>query len=160
MEKNRENLNNPNQDLTQDLNSILGLDTQLNTNNLIIRPMRKEDIEGVHMVEVDCFDDPWSKKSLMDELKNNLARYLVAELDSVIVGYVGVWFVVDEGHIEEMVKLCKSEGLVSMTLEVRSSNTVAQNLYRKYGFKMAGVRKEYYSDREDAIIMWNQLSEL
>ena len=83
MEKNRENLNNPNQDLPQDLNSILGLDTQLNTNNLIIRPMRKEDIEGVHMVEVDCFDDPWSKKSLMDELKNNLARYLVAELDSV-----------------------------------------------------------------------------
>ena len=179
MEKNRENLNNPNQDLPQDLNSILELDTQLNTNNLIIRPMRKEDIEGVHMVEVDCFDDPWSKKSLMDELKNNLARYLVAELDSVIVGYVGVWFVVDEGHItnvavhsnyrgqrigdrlvEEMVKLCKSEGLVSMTLEVRSSNTVAQNLYRKYGFKMAGVRKEYYSDREDAIIMWNQLSEL
>ena len=166
MEKNRENLNNPNQDLPQDLNSILGLDTQLNTNNLIIRPMRKEDIEGVHMVEVDCFDDPWS-------------RYLVAELDSVIVGYVGVWFVVDEGHItnvavhsnyrgqrigdrlvEEMVKLCKSEGLVSMTLEVRSSNTIAQNLYRKYGFKMAGVRKEYYSDREDAIIMWNQLSEL
>ena len=62
--------------------------------------------------------------------------------------------------VEEMVKLCKSEGLVSMTLEVRSSNTVAQNLYRKYGFKMAGVRKEYYSDREDAIIMWNQLSEL
>ena len=99
MEKNRENLNNPNQDLPQDLNSILGLDTQLNTNNLIIRPMRKEDIEGVHMVEVDCFDDPWSKKSLMDELKNNLARYLVAELDSIIVGYVGVWFVVDEGHI-------------------------------------------------------------
>ena len=62
--------------------------------------------------------------------------------------------------VEEMVKLCKSEGLVSMTLEVRSSNTIAQNLYRKYGFKMAGVRKEYYSDREDAIIMWNQLSEL
>ena len=121
--------------------------------------MRKDDIDGVHRVEVNCFDDPWSKKSLMDELKNNLARYLVAELDSVIVGYVGVWFVVDEGHITnvavhsdyrgqkigdrlvaEMVKLC--------------------NLYRKYGFKMAGVRKEYYSDREDAIIMWNQLSEL
>ena len=59
-----------------------------------------------------------------------------------------------------MVKLCKEHGLVSMTLEVRSSNAVAQNLYRKYGFKMAGVRKEYYSDREDAIIMWNQLSEL
>ncbi|WP_455542386.1 ribosomal protein S18-alanine N-acetyltransferase [Intestinibacter sp.] len=147
-------------------------------NNLVIRPMTKNDIDQVHKVEVDCFEDPWSKKSLMDEIKNPLARYLVAELNSVIVGYVGVWFIVDEGHItnvavhsdyrgqkigdklvSEMVKLCKSEGLVSMTLEVRRSNTVAQNLYRKYGFKMAGVRKEYYSNREDAIIMWNDLAE-
>ncbi len=178
MEKSRENLNNPNQDLTSDLNSILGLDTELNMNNLVIRPMTKNDIDQVHKVEVDCFEDPWSKKSLMDEIKNPLARYLVAELNSVIVGYVGVWFIVDEGHItnvavhsdyrgqkigdklvSEMVKLCKSEGLVSMTLEVRRSNTVAQNLYRKYGFKMAGVRKEYYSNREDAIIMWNDLAE-
>ena len=60
-----------------------------------------------------------------------------------------------------MVKLCKENKIVSMTLEVRRSNLVAQNLYKKYGFKMAGVRKEYYSDnREDAIIMWNQLSEV
>ncbi len=178
MEKSRENLNNPNQDLTQDLNSILGLDTELNMNNLVIRPMTKNDIDQVYKVEVDCFEDPWSKKSLMDEMKNNVARYLVAELNSVIVGYVGVWFIVDEGHItnvavhsdyrgqkigdklvSEMVKLCKSAGLVSMTLEVRRSNTVAQNLYRKYGFKMAGVRKEYYNNREDAIIMWNDLAE-
>lgn len=176
MEKNRENINNQNQDLSPNLNPILGIDTQLNINNLIIRPMRKDDIDNVHIVEVDCFDDPWSKKSLMDELKNKLARYLVAELDSAIVGYIGVWFIVDEGHItnvavhsdyrgqrigdklvSEMIKLCKSSGIISMTLEVRSSNTIAQNLYRKYGFKMAGIRKEYYSNREDAIIMWNQL---
>ena len=97
-----------------------------------------------------------------------------------MVGYVCVWFVVDEGHItnvavhsdyrgkkigdklvKEMVKLCEESKLVAMTLEVRSSNTVAQNLYRKYGFKMGGIRKEYYSDnKEDAIIMWNQLNEV
>ena len=48
-----------------------------------------------------------------------------------------------------------------MTLEVRVSNIVAQNLYKKYGFKMGGIRKEYYSDnKEDAIIMWNQLKEV
>ena len=101
-------------------------------------------------------------------------------MDNKIVGYVGVWFVVDEGHItnvavhsdyrgkkigdklvKEMVKLCEESKLVAMTLEVRSSNTVAQNLYRKYGFKMGGIRKEYYSDnKEDAIIMWNQLNEV
>lgn len=149
-------------------------------NNTIIRSMTKDDVDSVYIVEEDCFTDPWSKESIRKELKNDLARYLVAELDNKIVGYVGVWFVVDEGHItnvavhsdyrgkkigdklvKEMVKLCKESKLVAMTLEVRSSNTVAQNLYRKYGFKMGGIRKEYYSDnKEDAIIMWNQLNEV
>ena len=142
--------------------------------------MTKDDVDSVYIVEEDCFTDPWSKESIRKELKNDLARYLVAELDNKIVGYVGVWFVVDEGHItnvavhsdyrgkkigdklvKEMVKLCKESKLIAMTLEVRSSNTVAQNLYRKYGFKMGGIRKEYYSDnKEDAIIMWNQLNEV
>ena len=149
-------------------------------NNLIIRPMTIDDVDEVYTVEEDCFVDPWSKDSIRKELKNDLARYLVAEIDDKIVGYVGVWFVVDEGHItnvavhsdyrgkkigdrlvKEMVELCKENNLVAMTLEVRTSNTVAQNLYRKYGFKMGGIRKEYYSDnKEDAIIMWNQLKEV
>ena len=149
-------------------------------NNIIIRPMTIDDVDEVYTVEEDCFVDPWSKDSIRKELKNDLARYLVAEIDDKIVGYVGVWFVVDEGHItnvavhsdyrgkkigdrlvKEMVELCKENNLVAMTLEVRTSNTVAQNLYRKYGLKMGGIRKEYYSDnKEDAIIMWNQLKEV
>ena len=57
--------------------------------------------------------------------------------------------------------VCKTFNCEDITLEVRASNTVAQNLYRKYGFKMGGIRKEYYSDnKEDAIIMWNQLKEV
>jgi len=149
-------------------------------NNMIIRSMTMDDVNAVYIVEENCFIDPWSKESIKKELKNNLARYLVAQLDDKIVGYVGVWFVVDEGHItnvavhsdyrgkkigdklvKEMVELCKENNIVAMTLEVRASNTVAQNLYRKYGFKMGGIRKEYYSDnKEDAIIMWNQLKEV
>ena len=149
-------------------------------NNLIIRPMTMDDVDEVYIVEEDCFVDPWSKESIRKELKNNLARYLVAQLDDKIVGYVGVWFVVDEGHItnvavhsdyrgkkvgdklvKQMVELCKENNIVAMTLEVRASNIVAQNLYKKYGFKMGGIRKEYYSDnKEDAIIMWNQLKEV
>ncbi len=149
-------------------------------NNIIIRPMTKDDVDAVYIVEENCFVDPWSKESIRKELKNNLARYLVAQLDNKIVGYVGVWFVVDEGHItnvavhsdyrgkkigdklvKEMVELCKENNIIAMTLEVRASNIVAQNLYRKYGFKMGGIRKEYYSDnKEDAIIMWNQLKEV
>ena len=149
-------------------------------NNLIIEEMKENDIDGVFEVEKNCFEDYWSKDSFKKELSNNLAKYLVAKIDNKVVGYVGIWFVVDEGHItnvavhsdyrgkkigdklvKEMVELCKENNIVAMTLEVRASNTVAQNLYRKYGFKMGGLRKEYYSDnKEDAIIMWIQLNEV
>ena len=149
-------------------------------NNINIRLMKKEDVDEIYKIEENCFPDPWSKDSIMKELKNDLARYLVAEVDGKLAGYIGVWFVVDEGHItnvavhsdfrgrkigdrlvNDMVNLCKENNLVAMTLEVRNSNRIAQNLYRKYGFKMGGIRKEYYSDnKEDAIIMWNQLKEV
>lgn len=149
-------------------------------NNLIVRAMTKNDVDAIYRVEEDCFVDPWSKDAIRKELTNNVARYLVAEINNELVGYIGCWFIVDEGHItnvavhsdhrgkkigdklvKEMVDLCKESNLNAMTLEVRSSNTVAQNLYRKYGFKMGGIRKEYYSDnKEDAIIMWNQLKEV
>jgi len=150
------------------------------TNNLIIEEMKENDIDGVFEVEKNCFEDYWSKDSFKKELSNKLAKYLVAKVDNKVVGYVGIWFVVDEGHItnvavhedyrgqkigdqliKELVEVCKNNKIVSMTLEVRASNVVAQNLYRKYGFKMAGIRKEYYSNnKEDAIIMWNDIKEV
>ena len=149
-------------------------------NNLIIEQMKENDIDGVFEVEKNCFEDYWSKDSFKKELSNNLAQYLVAKVDNKVVGYVGIWFVVDEGHItnvavhegyrgqkigdqliRELVEVCKNNKIVSMTLEVRASNVVAQNLYRKYGFKMVGIRKEYYSNnKEDAIIMWNDIKEV
>lgn len=149
-------------------------------NNLEIEEMKVDDIDGVFEVEKNCFEDYWSKDSFKKELSNNLAKYLVAKVDGKVVGYVGIWFVVDEGHItnvavhenyrgkkigdkliKELVQVCKDNKIVSMTLEVRASNIVAQNLYRKYGFKMAGIRKEYYSNnKEDAIIMWNDIKEV
>ena len=148
--------------------------------NLIIEEMKVDDIDGVFEVEKNCFEDYWSKDSFKKELSNNLAKYLVAKVDKKVVGYVGIWFVVDGGHItnvavhedyrgkkvgdqliKELVQVCKDSNIVSMTLEVRASNTVAQNLYRKYGFRMAGIRKEYYSNnKEDAIIMWNDIKEV
>ena len=149
-------------------------------NNLVIEEMKVDDIDGVFEVEKNCFEDYWSKDSFKKELSNNLAKYLVAKVDGKVAGYVGIWFVVDEGHItnvavhedyrgqkigdqliKELVQVCKDNKIVSMTLEVRTSNTVAQNLYRKYGFKMAGIRKEYDSNnKEDAIIMWNDIKEV
>lgn len=149
-------------------------------NNIIIEPMTLSDIDGVFEVEKSCFEDYWSKDSFKKELSNDVARYIVAKLGGKIVGYVGIWLIVDEGHItnvavhkdyrgqkigdkliKSLVELCRKNSILAMTLEVRSSNTIARNLYKKYGFKMVGVRKEYYSDnKEDAIIMWNQIKEV
>lgn len=145
--------------------------------NLVIEKMTSEDINGVFEVEKNCFEDYWSKESFMKELKNDVARYLVAKIEGKVVGYVGMWLVMDEGHItnvavhkdyrgqkigdllvQELINLCKLNNIVAMTLEVRVSNVVAQNLYKKYGFKLAGIRKEYYSNnKEDAMIMWNDI---
>ena len=152
----------------------------MENNNIVIRPMTIDDVDGVFEVEKDCFEHYWSKGEFEKEMKNDVARYLVADIDGKIVGYVGIWFVAGEGHItnvavhsdyrgqkigdiliKHLVKICKDNNIFAMTLEVRVSNIVAQNLYKKYGFKLAGIRKEYYSDnKEDAMIMWSQLKEV
>jgi [ribosomal protein S18]-alanine N-acetyltransferase len=60
--------------------------------------------------------------------------------------------------MREAIKLAKMHGAVSMTLEARVSNHVAQNLYKKLGFEAGGIRKNYYSDNgEDALVMWVKL---
>jgi ribosomal-protein-alanine N-acetyltransferase len=125
-------------------------------------------------VEIKSFEIPWSKESFENELKNNLALYLVAKVEEKAVGYIGVWKIFDEGHItnvavhpdfrgngigkaliSELLYLCKKDGILSFTLEVRESNIGAQKLYKSFGFVEAGKRKAYYSDNnEDAIIMW------
>ena len=94
----------------------------------------------------------------------------------LIAGFVGVWYIADEAHIVSIGVRTEYRGLglgeallitameqaiereaIVVTLEVRVSNHVAQNLYKKYGFTERGVRKGYYSDnREDALIMTSE----
>ncbi len=104
---------------------------------------------------------------------NWLLRWLRSNRSGPIVGYGGFWLVVDESHIStiasdekwrgrgigELMLLAMIErsielGATMVTLEVRVSNTVAQNLYRKYGFEIMGRRPRYYRDNdEDANLM-------
>jgi [ribosomal protein S18]-alanine N-acetyltransferase len=118
------------------------------------------------------------------DLLNRISRFLrppdpppspeVAEELRSIVGYAGIWVMTDEAHVTTIASHPEMRGrgvgellLVAlihrsleigarwMTLEVRASNVVAQNLYRKYTFKEMGVRRRYYSDNgEDALVMW------
>lgn len=141
----------------------------------ILRRMTVADVPAVAAIEQATFPIPWSEKSFYDEMTTNkCARYLVvADENDVPVGFAGVWVVIDEGHItniavqqelrgkglgrlltEGLKQYAANLGVVYMTLEVRRSNVVAQNLYKSLGFIQVGVRKKYYEDNgEDALFM-------
>lgn len=142
---------------------------------LVIRPAEEKDVNDIAEMEIICFTTPWSRDSILREIRSNeMAHYIVAEIDGRVIGYVGVWQIIDEGHITNvavrpefrgnhiastligvMLELGNRIGMVRFTLEVRSSNEPAKALYRNFGFKEAGVRKGYYEDNgEDAVIMW------
>lgn len=143
-----------------------------------VRLMTLEDVDAVHEIESRCFSTPWSKESFVQEItSNNLARYMVLELEGQIIAYGGFWIVVDEAHITNiavdpsmrrrglgkilvkgMIEEIEKTDLDNVTLEVRASNTPAYNLYEGFGFVEAGRRLGYYqSPKEDAIIMWLKL---
>ena len=148
-----------------------------NIQKIVLEKMKNDDIKNVVEVETKSFTIPWHEESFIQELTNNLALYLVAKIENKAVGYVGVWKILNEGHItnvavhpdyrnqgiakalvSELLLLCMKEGIDSFTLEVRESNIIAQTLYKKLGFVEAGIRKKYYSDNnEDAVIMWKTI---
>jgi ribosomal-protein-alanine N-acetyltransferase len=140
-----------------------------------IRLMAARDLNAVLEIERLSFSVPWSRASFERELNENrsVARYLVIERGRRVLGYAGMWLVVDEGHITNvaihpdargkgdgerlmraLMDMARELGLNYMTLEVRRSNNAAQCLYRKLGFVDVGYRKRYYEDnQEDALIM-------
>ena len=143
--------------------------------DVAIRAMRIDDIEYVSRLERRCYTLPWSSSAYVTEVGNANAYYTVATLpDGTIAGYAGMWVIMDELHmttiaVDPSVRGLKigerllldtiregiRRGAERATLEVRERNTVAHNLYVKYGFEDVAVRKNYYSDNgENAIIMW------
>jgi [ribosomal protein S18]-alanine N-acetyltransferase len=141
---------------------------------VLIEPMRLEDLEAVHRIELASFSSPWPPNAYQSELsQNRLASYLVARVDGEIVAYGGMWLMVDEAHITTFavhpawrrqrigerlllafLDLAIARHAREATLEVRLSNIAARRLYEKYGFRPVGLRPRYYSDNgEDALIM-------
>ena len=141
-----------------------------------IRRMQKRDISSVYEIECICFRSPWSKLSLLSELRNDVACYLVLTVDDRIVGYGGMWTLYDEAHVTNIAVLPEyrrrgfakkmllslmawaiQRGAEKMTLEVRETNAGAQQLYAGLGFLQQGRRPRYYDDTgEAALLLWNE----
>ncbi|HKW78779.1 MAG TPA: ribosomal protein S18-alanine N-acetyltransferase [Candidatus Limnocylindria bacterium] len=140
-----------------------------------VRDMVIRDVAAVQEVENLSFPVPWPPNAFRHELtQNRNAHYIVAGSEGRIVGYAGLWLMVDEAHIttfavhpqfrrrrvghrmlQRLFEISEEVGAEWLTLEVRVSNLGAQKLYEKFGFRRAGIRRHYYSDNnEDALIMW------
>ncbi|HEX3670550.1 MAG TPA: ribosomal protein S18-alanine N-acetyltransferase [Candidatus Cybelea sp.] len=142
---------------------------------LSVRAMATSDIAAVIRIERASFSTVWPSDAFYNELSTNkLAHYFVGSVDGRIVGYGGIWVILEDSHVttlavdptfrgrgfgEVLLLALIDEAIVReaawMTLEVRESNSVAQRLYRKYGFTTVTMRTGYYSDdNESALIMW------
>ena len=129
-----------------------------------IREMKVDDLKRIVELEKDLFLSPWNEEDFIHELKENpMAGYYIIEKENQIIGYIGLWFLGDQGQgcASQLMEyaLEKSEELhyQNVNLEVRVSNVKAIALYQKFGFKNVAVRKRYYSNGEDAYLMIKEL---
>ena len=137
------------------------------------RKMAQADISSCAKLETECFAHPWSENSFHSALDSGNTAFYVCTHNGDIVAYGGVQCVCGDGAITNiavtekcrgqgigerilcmLIKHCVDNSTQQVSLEVRCSNTPAINLYKKHGFEILGVRKNFYSKpREDAYIM-------
>jgi ribosomal-protein-alanine N-acetyltransferase len=142
-----------------------------------LRPLTEEDLPIALAIEQASFLSPWTRAAFLHELHSSHSRLVAAEWQGQVIGYLCAWFVVDEVHILDVAvhpthrrqgvgKLLlqyslqegQQGGAHSASLEVRRSNLPAIALYQSFGFREVGVRRRYYENGEDALLMVRSLS--
>lgn len=144
---------------------------------ITIEKMTLEHLKQIEENIEEEFDKFWNKEVLKNELDNPASSYIVAlDENKNVVGYAGIWQPLEEAHItnivtkkdkrqnkigtkmiEKLIDMAKERKLNDITLEVNINNLPAINLYKKYQFKEVGLRKKYYNNIDDAIIMTLEL---
>ena len=137
-----------------------------------ILPMTEADIEEISPNFQTEFDEFWNINNLKNDFQNPNSTYFVAKLDNEIVGFAGFLNICDEANImnivtkinkrhlgigskllSQLITSAHEQNCKSITLEVNEHNTYAINLYEKFNFKRIGLRKKYYNNKDNAIIM-------
>ncbi len=143
--------------------------------NLIsISPMTMDDFEVIKNILQTDFDDLWNSEILKEELSSNNSKYIVAKNkdNNTIVGFAGIKIIMDEAELmnivtrkstrhqgiakammDALISMCNTNNVKILNLEVNTKNTIAINLYKKYNFKEVGLRKKYYNNTYDALLM-------
>jgi len=145
---------------------------------IAIRPMEIDDLKQVLEIEKKSFPVPWIYDLFFSELtRNRYARYFVMEKNNEVIGYLGLWHKGRSFHITNIAiaenlrrkgygenflkfieKIAATHRIKKISLEVRKSNCIAQDMYRKYGYKVIKFLKNYYQEeKEDALVMEKKL---
>lgn len=148
--------------------------TEPNLTTLRFEPLQESHIPAILTIEQEANSAPWSEKSFQNELTNPHKIFLVALVSGQVVGYGGVWLMIDEAHVTniavasdfrragigrklmiDLLNRSKAAGMTCSTLEVRAGNAAAIDLYLKLGYTETARRRRYYPDnQEDAVVMW------
>lgn len=141
-------------------------------NNVEISKMTLSDFDRIKDILISDFDDFWNTNTFFNELQAENSYYLVAKINNEIVGFAGIKFILDEADImnivtkknkrnlgigfsilKKLIYISKEKGIKKLTLEVNEKNLAAIHLYEKLGFMQIAIRKNYYNNIDDAIIM-------
>ena len=144
---------------------------------ITIEILRKEHISKVVEIEEKLLEETLGTEMLQAELHNKFAHFYVALDCNIVVGYIGAWiiegttdminFVVDSNYqhqgigqllMQEIINQSVKENSKEILLEVREKNNQAINFYLLQGFKQIAVRKEYYKNKDNALILRKELS--
>ena len=156
----------------------------MDTNRPMISEMTEVDLKDVIMIERLSFSIPWNEEMFQSELSFDFAHNFTCKLSlngtgDILVGYMCFWLFHGEAHILNIavhpdyrrmglgthlmhffIDFCCTMKVETLTLDVRSSNHSALEMYRKLGFQKTGLRPHYYADNdEDALIMALKLNE-
>ena len=140
--------------------------------NLLIEKMNLNHLENIKDTLYSEFDNFWTISTLKNELENSNTYYIIAKIDEEIVGFGGLNQILDEMQLnyivtkknkrnlgiaskilDNLISFANTKNITSITLEVNEKNLIAIKLYEKFGFKQIGLRKKYYNNIDNAILM-------
>ena len=144
--------------------------------DLVLQPATRADVDAIHAIEQASFPAPWRREFFISEVDADWRYNLVARRGGAVVGYLFAMWLFDELHVNKIAVIeserrkgiadalmarcftfAREQGIRTISLEVRKSNTGAQEFYRRLDFKSSYLRPRYYPDGEAAVVMTRDL---
>lgn len=145
---------------------------RVNKNDVTISKMQLIDLEKIKQNLKTDYDDFWNVDTIYEELNSSNSIYIVAKNEEKILGFAGIKIILDEAELmnivtkkdarnlgiatemmKEIINLCKENNIKKINLEVNTKNSVAIKLYKNYNFTEVGLRKKYYNNTDDALLL-------